>query len=478
MKIKPCSLTILLPLIAGLYPIAVAGATAYTIATNPAVIAYGTGLAFDGTNYLVLALTGTNASAVTNLNVQLVSPSGALIGAPIYIGGGANLQMGAGLCFANTNYLVAWSDNNITSGANIFGQLISRTGAPVGSPFPLLSPQDYSDKGYGIQTGKALATDGTNILAVWQDQNDYSVYGQLVTPAGTLSGPEFLINSSPRGEASIAVVFGKTNYLAIAQNSTAGSENSNQVYGAFISVNGAVGTGFQISQTGSTDQSFLAAAFDGTNFLVVWPWDPGPETGMNVTNWQFRARLVSQAGTLPGSEIHLITNGNPVAPALAFDGTCYLLAYGSDSNTTNADRNLRCQFLDRSANLAGPLFTPLATQGTNIPLFAIHGLLFDGNRFALAATLGALGVNGEIFAAAIPASTAPPALTPHGPLSGTQFPLQLLGTPGINYAIQAATSLPEANWMPLVTNSPTNGAFTFTDVWTTNQNRFYRAVKQ
>jgi hypothetical protein len=471
-KSKVLSAFIGLALITGIHQTAAIGTTVFPIETNPAVIAYSTGIAFDGTNYLVEAVTGMNPDGTTNLNVQLISPSGTLIGSPINVGSGVGLQTLAGLCFGNTNYLVGWTDTNITSGVDIFGQLISRSGAEVGSTFNLLAAQGV----HGFQIGKALASDGTNYLVVWQDGNDNSIWGQLVTPAGTLSGPEFLLGQ-PQGEASIAATFGRTNYLVVAQSNFGGVGNSNQVFGEFVSRSGSVGSPFQISVTASTDQNFLAVAFDGTNYLVIWPWDPGPETEMNVTNWEFFGRLVSQSGTLPGSELALITNGNQVVPSLAFDGTDYLLAYGFDSNTTNSDRDLRCQFLDRSANLVGPLFTPFAPQGTNVPLFAVHGVLFDGSRFVMAATLGTFGNNGEVYGAFIPSSTASPILIASNRV-GIQFPLQLTGTPGINYIIQISTNLALSNWTAIVTNSPTNGTFSFTDPTATNASRFYRAVKQ
>jgi hypothetical protein len=44
-----------------------------------------------------------------------------------------------------------------------------------------------------------------------------------------------------------------------------------------------------------------------------------------------------------------------------------------------------------------------------------------------------------------------------------QFSLSLTGTPGINYAIQISTNLALSNWTAVVTNSPTNGTFNFTD---------------
>ena len=95
------------------------------------------------------------------------------------------------------------------------------------------------------------------------------------------------------------------------------------------------------------------------------------------------------------------------------------------------------------------------------------------------------GFNGSIFSSStgtwgtfIPKSTASPTVAATGSLVGTQFALQLTGTPGINYAIQFSTNLALSNWTAFVTNSPTNGIFSFTDTHATNKSRFYRAVKQ
>ena len=129
------------------------------------------------------------------------------------------------------------------------------------------------------------------------------------------------------------------------------------------------------------------------------------------------------------------------------------------------------------ASLVGSLFTPFAPSGTNTALFALRSLFFNGTRFGMAASLGTLGLNGDVFGAFIPASTTPPTLTVSN-LVGTQFPLQLTGTPGINYAIQISTNLALSNWTGVITNSPTNGIFNFTDTHATNANRFYRALKQ
>ncbi len=59
------------------------------------------------------------------------------------------------------------------------------------------------------------------------------------------------------------------------------------------------------------------------------------------------------------------------------------------------------------------------------------------------------------------------------------FSLALNALPGSRYAIQTATNVPNAQWLPLVTNTTdTNGVWFFTDTKNTNgSRRFYRAVQ-
>src|SRR5439155_21587777 len=171
----------------------------------------------------------------------------------------------------------------------------------------------------GVGAPRALASDGTNFLAVMEDNNNF--YGQIVTPAGSLSGPQFLISSQQGNGNSAAAAFGNTNYLVVWQSNNGNQGNTNQAYGEFISGNGSAGSPFQVGQNASVDQNPLAVAFDGTNYLAVWPWDPGPETQQSVTNWDLHGRVVSQTGTFPGSELALVTDpGSQNFPSLSFDG--------------------------------------------------------------------------------------------------------------------------------------------------------------
>ena len=321
-----------LVLVVAIFSSSAKATTIFPIATNSDVTEVAGGFATSGSNSVVGILAGTNVC------YQLVSSNGTLIGPLVTIGKSLGFPY---IAYGSTNYLAIWLDDFASSP---FGQIISSSGATVGSAFSL---------GAGVSKVSALTSDGTNFLAIWQDGSKI-FYGQLVTSTGTLSGAAFLISSQLQNGSSAAATFGKTNYLVVWQsNNGSVGGNVNQAFGNFISPNGSAGSPFQISLTSSPDQTFLTVAFDGTNYLAVWPWHPGPATAGNVTNWQFYARLVSQIGTFPGSEIALITNRNQVIPSLAFDGANYLLAYGFDSNSTNSDRNLRCQFIDRSGKSRG-----------------------------------------------------------------------------------------------------------------------------
>ncbi len=57
------------------------------------------------------------------------------------------------------------------------------------------------------------------------------------------------------------------------------------------------------------------------------------------------------------------------------------------------------------------------------------------------------------------------------------FQLELLGTPGSNYVLQASTNL--LNWTPLSTNLATTNLFNLFDPGASNfPHRFYRVIQQ
>ncbi len=473
MKTRTPNLLIALTVLAGIHQ--THALTIFPIATNGAVSQAAISLAFGGTNYLV-GIQG-DAVASNHITAQLVSTNGNLIGSRIAIGrtGGAPK-----VSFDGTNFLVLWPDDALYPPIDvIYGQFVSRTGALVGSPFMISNPNTNAAFG----SFQSVCFDGRNYFVIWTDAPNGDAYGALVSPNGSLVMSETLLSTNAYEPG---VVFGRTNYLAFWQSKRPTGPELYDTYGEFISTNGVPGSDFIISQTPSPAYNPLCAAFDGTNFLVVWNKDIGPGYP-SPTQWNFYGRLVSPNGTFTGNEVALVTDTNgPIFPFLTFDGADFLMTWTVGTpGTTNTQ--IYFQFLNQSPAPAGPEFILFSPQGTNAPFFG--SIAYGNGQYAISGVIGGFigkPVSGILpvtsstatYGIIIPSSAAPPTMSATGPLTGTQFSLQLTGTPGINYAIQVSTNLALVNWTAIVTNSPTNGTFTFTDTSATNKSRFYRAVKQ
>ena len=194
------------------------------------------------------------------------------------------------------------------------------------------------------QKAPLLLTAQTSWLAFIRN-NGYmgfaSFYGQFVSPAETLLGSEFLIgnvlaNRTERHPRSVGLWHDELSFC-VASGATNIPPEEWETYGAFISRTGLVATPFQISQTASLDYKPPAAAFDGTNFLVIMNTDTA-QNASGAPIWNFYGRLVSQSGTFPGSELLLLNTNQSVIASLAFDGVNYLLGWGFDIFTTNTDK--------------------------------------------------------------------------------------------------------------------------------------------
>jgi hypothetical protein len=448
-------------------------AAVFPVATNPAVMEFSSGIVPLGTNYLVGYISGTN------LTGQLVSGNGELVGSPQVMGANPSFPPAATVTGAKTNCLVTWSDTSLNSGATMFGRIISAAGSPVGAKFPLLG----TIGSHGFQYVQATASDGTNFLVVWQDAANTSFYGQWVTAMGTLSGPEFFLFTPGHGvgNRNVAATFGRTNFIIVWQG---GGNGTNNTYCQLISPGGSGGSTLQVSTVASLDDNPMTAAFDGTNYLVVWSRDTQTDNNGQPL-WQLCGRFVSPGGTTVGNELVLVTE-LALFPALAFDGANYLLAWGYNSMTTNSDRTIHARFVDRSANAIGPVITPFMPQGTSLPLLPLTGLMFDGSRYWLVATYGAFIQNGsgdvvgfdggDVYGGSMASSTRPPVFS-QATIGSGLFQTQLKVVPGQTYTIETSSNL--LSWTPrgTISSDATNLVSLVDKEGMTNASRlFYRAA--
>ncbi len=377
----------------GIYAAFAPGTTVFPIATNGAASEAGIFAAFGRTNYLV-GIQGDGTTNNTAISAQLISTNGTLAGSRILPGRTGGIPY---VAFDGTNFLLVWSDDSlVATGGNdqVYGQFVSQTGTLVGSPFtfgPTSEEQDMQGGG-----GSLLAFDGNNYLAVWDtggfhDSPGGDIHGALFSQTGSLVAPIIPLTSETNGALAPNVAFGKTNYLVVWNNRRATGPEEYDIYGEFISTNGTQGIAFVISQTPTPSYDPCCAAFDGTNFMVVWSKNIGSASPNTI--WNLYGRVVSADGTLPGNEVAMVTDPNdPELPSLAFDGANYLLAWSVGELSTNSQ--IVFQFFNQAGSAIGPEFYPFSPTGTNVPLAG--GVLFDGRRFEITAAVGGgLGIGSE-----------------------------------------------------------------------------------
>jgi len=185
------------------------------------------------------------------------------------------------------------------------------------------------------QSLPAIAFDGTNYLIAWQDGRTGTypdIYCARVNRAGVVIEPDGIaVSTAANQQSSAAVAFDGTNYLIVWQDMRNGMYF--QIYAARVTPSCVVldPDGIAVCQT-TTNELAPAVAFDGTNYLVVW------QDLRNTTSDIYAAR-VSKAGVVldPGG-IAVSTAVNPQAyPSVAFGGTDYMVVWHDERNSSHYD---------------------------------------------------------------------------------------------------------------------------------------------
>ncbi|MDH5683491.1 MAG: hypothetical protein OEZ20_03395, partial [candidate division WOR-3 bacterium] len=169
--------------------------------------------------------------------------------------------------------------------------------------------------------------DGTNYLVVWQDirnapSSGYDIYGCRVNQNGIVLDPDgIVISTVPYLEWNPSVIFGGTNHFVVWDL----GEVQQDILFARVNRDGVVldPNGIAIS-TVVNEQYYPSAAFDGTNYLVVWIDRRGRRD-------VYGARVNQNGIVLDPNGIAICTSAYylETVSSIAFDGTNYFLLCGS-----------------------------------------------------------------------------------------------------------------------------------------------------
>ena len=281
-----------------------------------------------GTNFLVV----WRDSRSSDIYGTRVSRAGVVLDpAGIAISTAAGDQLFPSLAFDGTNFLVVWDDYRSGSSPDVYGARVTPQGT-------VLDPSGFViSQAAGYQEYPSVAFDGTNFLAVWEDYRDgdtSDIYGARVTPQGTVLDPSgFVISQAAGYQEHPAVAVDGTNLLAVWEDFRSGPYECD-IYGARVSQLGAVldPTGIAIS-TAANSQYSPAIAFDGTGFLVVWTDERG-----DPCSDIYGTRVTPQGTVLdPSGLIISQAAGNQRCPASAFDGVNFLVVWQDYRNGDTSD---------------------------------------------------------------------------------------------------------------------------------------------
>jgi hypothetical protein len=357
---------------------------------NPAI-------AFDGLNYLVVwndCRTGscTNTSGPSSqadaptheyasgpdIFGTRISPAGAVLDrAGIALCVAPGTQRDAAVAAGGRGGLVVWRDERNDPSGDIYGARVSPDGdvldpgglALYAGPEPAGAPAIASDgigylivwygyvedticsirairvaqdgtvldqpaidiitRSWGLDS-PAVAFDGTNYMVVWQDycDSEWRISGMRVGRDGTVLDPQpFRISQGRYGQFEPAIAFDGTNYLVVWMGVWGAS--SWDICGARVDVDGRVldPSGFPIASTAGGERS-PAVAFDGTNYLVAW-WGPESKSGDSIA-----AARVAPDGTLldPAGIAVSTTFTYGCAPVVAASGGNNLVVWWDGRN--------------------------------------------------------------------------------------------------------------------------------------------------
>jgi hypothetical protein len=281
-------------------------------------------IAFDGADYLVVWQDARGGDWDCDIYGSRVSPSGVVLDVGgIAISTAPGSQAEPAVAFGGTNYLVVWGDTRSGWGAtycarvSVSGSVLDSTGIGVGD-------------GPELGGAPSVASDGNIYLVVWDaGENDcFGYYGDIlgrrVSQSGTLiDSTRLVISDAAGGQMNAAAVFNGTDYVVVWTDHRDGYFIDNDIYASRVSPSGIVRDpdGIMITSLTSKQQFPAIASNSGGGCLVVWEdWDRGFDI--------WGARVDSFGVVLDPDAIAISTAAaSQTAPVAAFDGTNYMLVW-------------------------------------------------------------------------------------------------------------------------------------------------------
>jgi hypothetical protein len=246
---------------------------------------------------------------------------GGLLGPRFPVSIGAEQQTAADIAFDGTDHLVVWTEGSV--GGDVMAARVGPDGVsldPGGIPIAT---------GNGTQSTPAVAFDGTQYLIVWSAPAPFGyhrIYATRVSKAGVVLDPGGILLSSrfATDEPDVAVVDGS--FMAVWEDLRSDAPGG---YVARIGDDGTIlGDGAtRITPDGCFCGAHARIASAGDQALVVWEQAPDEDGDVAAV------RVSASGAALDAAPLDLAdTRNDELGPAVAFDGSRYLVVWQDARN--------------------------------------------------------------------------------------------------------------------------------------------------
>ncbi len=310
---------------------------------------------YGSSNYLVVwedqrAEVFGIAGARVNTAGTVLDPSGITIsGIP------SQPEWHPSVTFNNEHYFVVWYDDRNGTYPDIYGARMDTSGMVLDTVnIPIsLTP--------GVKRNPAIASEGSNCFAVWEDDRDYpsgDVYGARIDSAGMVLDPQGIdVTTAAVFHDNGGVAYGGENYL-IAWGDYRNGLYSSDIYGARADAWGNIldSPSFMLC-TATFGQYSPLIAYDGTNYCAVWTHNIGGA-------WAVKGTRISTSGiVLDPSFISISSGGNAMSPQIASSGHDFLAAW-VDYRNSYTSPDIYAARIGTAGNVLDPAGIPVSTLGS------------------------------------------------------------------------------------------------------------------
>ena len=261
---------------------------------------------------------------------------------------------------SNGGFVIAWQDQNSTSG-DIKGQAYAANGTPTGSEFLI---NTVTSGNQNTPTITALANGG--FVVAWTNQTASSgadVKAQVYDSTGTKVGGEFLVNSSSvydQERASVTTLSNGDFVVTWNDFRTGTWEARGQVFHPTATGATKVGSEF-VADTAFYNSRMLAPAtgLANGNFVVTW----------EDTSGEVRAQVFNPTGTKVGSEfvVNTQTSGSQDFPSItALTNGGFVVTWSDESSVSDgSSSSIKAQVYDANGVKMGGEYLVNSQPGSN-----------------------------------------------------------------------------------------------------------------